>query len=80
MVITDLNMPNVDGYTLIDTLRQNNDYAETPIIILSSEEEEADKERGRAVGASSYLVKPFRPDALLAEVGKFLELTSIGKN
>lgn len=79
MVITDLNMPNVDGYTLIDTLRQNNDYAETPIIILSSEEEDADKERGKAVGASSYLVKPFRPDALLSEVGKYLELASVEK-
>ena len=72
MVITDLNMPNVDGYTLIDTLRGNQNYSETPIIILSSEEGEDDKKRGIEVGANSYLVKPFRSKALLDEVDKFL--------
>ena len=72
MVITDLNMPNIDGYTLIDTLRGNQNYSETPIIILSSEEGEDDKKRGMEVGANSYLVKPFRSNALLAEVDKYL--------
>lgn len=72
MVITDLNMPNVDGYTLIDTLRGNQNYSETPIIILSSEKGEDDKKRGIEVGANSYLVKPFRSKALLDEVDKFL--------
>ncbi len=72
MVITDLNMPNVDGYTLIDTLRGNKNYAETPIIILSSEEDDDDKKRGMEVGANSYLVKPFRSDSLLAEVDKLM--------
>lgn len=72
MVITDLNMPNVDGYTLIDTLRGDKNYSETPIIILSSEEGEDDKKRGIEVGANSYLVKPFRSESLLAEVDKFL--------
>ena len=72
LVITDLNMPNVDGYTLIDTLRGNQNYSETPIIILSSEEGEDDKQRGMEVGANSYLVKPFRSTALLIEVDKFL--------
>ena len=72
MVITDLNMPNVDGYTLIDTLRGNENYSKTPIIILSSEKGDDDKKRGIEVGANSYLVKPFRSDSLLAEVDKFL--------
>ncbi len=73
MVITDLNMPNVDGYTLIGTLRNDVAHKETPIIILSSEEANEDKERGLEVGATSYIVKPFRPDALLAEVNRLFE-------
>jgi len=73
LVITDLNMPNVDGYEFIATLRKNQRYARVPIIILSSEEEEHDKQLGARAGASAYLVKPFRPDVLLAEVSKFLK-------
>ncbi len=73
LVITDLNMPNLDGYGLIHTLRQNEKHQETPIIILSSEEDEADMERGMQVGASSYLVKPFKSSLLLEEVTKFLK-------
>ena len=73
MVITDLNMPNVDGYTLIGTLRNDEAHRETPIIILSSEEDSEDRERGMEVGATSYLVKPFRPDTLLAEVTKYID-------
>ena len=73
LVITDLNMPNLDGYGLIHTLRQNEKHQETPIIILSSEEDEADMERGIEVGASSYLVKPFKSSLLLEEVTKYLK-------
>ena len=73
MVITDLNMPNVDGYTLIGTLRNDEAHKGTPIIILSSEEGSEDRERGMEVGATSYLVKPFRPDTLLAEVTKYID-------
>lgn len=72
LVITDLNMPNLDGYGLIDTLRQNESFASTPIIILSSEDGEDDRERGLQVGASSYLVKPFNPQMLISEVSKYL--------
>ncbi len=73
LVITDLNMPNIDGYELIRTLKANDKYRETPIIILSSEENEEDINRGKQAGASSYLIKPFKPDVLLAEVGKYLK-------
>jgi len=72
LIITDLNMPNLDGYGLISTLRSNAQYLKTPIIILSSEEGQDDRERGMQVGASSYLVKPFKSSLLLDEVGKFL--------
>ena len=73
LVITDLNMPNLDGYGLIGTLRQNEKYRATPIIILSSEEGDDDRQRGLAVGASSYLVKPFKSSLLLTEVSKYLK-------
>jgi two-component system, chemotaxis family, chemotaxis protein CheY len=72
LIITDLNMPNVDGYEFISTLRRNSRYHKIPIIILSSEEEEADKKRGIDAGASSYLVKPFKSSILLREVSKYL--------
>jgi len=74
LIITDLNMPNVDGYEFISTVRGNQQYANVPIIILSSEEEEKDIKLGTEVGASSYLVKPFKPAILLAEVSKYLQI------
>jgi two-component system chemotaxis response regulator CheY len=72
LVITDLNMPNLDGYGLIDTLRNNERFIDTPIIILTSEEDDEDKEKGIKVGANSYLVKPFKPTKLIEEVSKYL--------
>ena len=72
LIITDLNMPNLDGYSLIETLRQNDKHRETPIIILSSEEGDDDQERGIQVGANSYLVKPFKSSLLVDEVAKYL--------
>ncbi|MBK7141017.1 MAG: response regulator [bacterium] len=74
LVITDLNMPNLDGYSLIATLRQNPQYREVPIIILSSEGGDDDRQRGLDVGATSYLVKPFKSSLLLDEVSKVLQL------
>ena len=73
LVITDLNMPNLDGYSLIETLRQNVKHKHTPIIILSSEDGDDDQERGIRVGANSYLVKPFNASLLVEEVAKFLD-------
>jgi len=72
MVITDLNMPNMDGYELISTLRKNEQFKSTPIIILSSEEDDKDKKMGAEAGADSYLTKPFKSSVLLYEVSKFL--------
>lgn len=73
LVITDLNMPNLDGYGFIATLRENENHSQTPIIILSSEQAAEDQELGEAVGASSYLVKPFKSSLLLQEVTKYLK-------
>jgi len=72
LIITDLNMPNLDGYGLIEAVRESPEHQETPIIILSSEQGDEDRERGMTVGASSYLVKPFKSVLLLTEVSKYL--------
>lgn len=73
LIITDLDMPNLDGYRLIETIRQNEAYRNTPVIILTSELGDEDRRRGMAAGVSSYLVKPFKSSLLLSEAAKYLE-------
>lgn len=72
LVITDLNMPNVDGFELIKTIRENEYYRDMPIIILSSLAKNDDVQRGLGCGANSYLIKPFDPSRILYEVSKYL--------
>jgi len=72
MIITDINMPNMDGYLLVERLREEVDYQETPIIIISTEEEMEDKAKGFAVGANIYLVKPTDPVALGESIRTFM--------
>lgn len=72
LVITDLNMPNMDGYELIRNLKEDDKFSNIPIIILSSESGEDDIEKGKALGAASYLVKPFNAVRLQYEVTKYL--------
>lgn len=73
MVITDLNMPEMDGISLIRSLRSMPDYRFVPIIMLTTEALEAKKQEGRAAGASGWIVKPFTPDKLLGVVRKFVK-------
>jgi two-component system chemotaxis response regulator CheY len=72
LLITDLNMPNLDGYSLITTLRQSEKHRQLPIIVLSSEDRIEERERGIAIGASAFILKPFKSSLLLNEVSKFL--------
>lgn len=72
LIITDLNMPNVDGFEFIEAVRSNSDYDELPIIILSSLDGDADIERGIGCGANSFLIKPFDPNKIAYEVSKYL--------
>lgn len=72
LVITDLNMPHLDGYELISSIREINQYKDTPIIILSSESDEDDKQKGFSAGADAYMEKPFDAKKLQYEVSKFL--------
>jgi two-component system chemotaxis response regulator CheY len=72
LVITDQNMPNMDGLTLVRSLRELRDYKSTPILLLTTESSDAMKAQGRAAGATGWLVKPFDPATLLEVVGKVL--------
>jgi two-component system chemotaxis response regulator CheY len=72
LVITDLNMPNIDGFELIKTIRENEIYRDIPIIILSSLANNDDIEKGLCCGANSYIIKPFDPKRILYEVSKYL--------
>jgi two-component system chemotaxis response regulator CheY len=73
LVITDLNMPEVDGLTLIKEVRAMADYKFVPILMLTTESQVAKREEGRAAGASGWIVKPFSSDKLLAIVNKFVK-------
>ncbi len=72
MVITDLNMPNMDGITLIKNIRANPAYKFIPIIMLTTESQAAKKQDGKAAGATGWIVKPFKPEQLLDVVRKVL--------
>ena len=72
LIITDLNMPNVDGFEFIKSVRGNSAFNDIPIIILSSLGSEKDIEKGLSIGADSYLVKPFDPKKINYEVSKYL--------
>lgn len=68
MLITDLNMPNLDGVGLIRAIRQHQDHRFTPIIMLTTESHDSRKQEGKKAGASGWIVKPFKPEQLLGVV------------
>jgi len=68
MMVTDLNMPNMDGIDLIRQVRQNPGNRFMPIIMLTTESQPEKKQIGKAAGASGWIVKPFKPEQLLAVV------------
>lgn len=72
MVLTDQNMPRMDGLTLIKALRGLPQHKATPILMLTTESSDAMKAQGRAAGATGWLVKPFDPQKLLEVVKKVI--------
>lgn len=72
LIITDLNMPDMDGFEFIKSLRETPEYKHIPVIILSSITDEHDKELGYQLGAFSYLEKPFSIEKIQHEVGRVL--------
>jgi len=72
MIIADLNMPNLDGIGLIREVRSGGSYKFIPIIMLTTESQEAKKVEGKKAGATGWIVKPFKPEQLLSVVKKVL--------
>jgi two-component system, chemotaxis family, chemotaxis protein CheY len=70
VVISDVNMPVMDGFTFIRTLRENKDHAGLPVLFLTTETSREKRDQGRAAGATGWIVKPFDPEKLVATIRK----------
>jgi len=68
IVVTDINMPNMDGYELVKRIRLIPEYEDLPVIMVSTESEAKDKQRGYNAGANVYIVKPTPPESLIESV------------
>ncbi len=68
LIISDVNMPNMDGLTMISQIRELPQYSKTPILVLTTERSDNMKTKGKAVGATGWIIKPFVPDQLLKAV------------
>jgi two-component system, chemotaxis family, chemotaxis protein CheY len=68
LVITDINMPDINGLEVISFIRKSEAHRETPVLIISTASSDRDRERGMALGASGYLVKPFTAETLVQQV------------
>ncbi len=75
LIITDINMPDINGLELINFVKKNPNYRETPLFIITTEGRDQDRARGLALGATEYLVKPFVPDHLSSLVRRYLNVT-----
>lgn len=71
-VVTDVNMPNMDGITLVQKLRELPHYKFTPILILTTESSNDRKKEGKEAGATGWIVKPFDPDSLVKVINRVL--------
>lgn len=72
LIITDLNMPNMDGIELIRAVRATAGYKFVPIVMLTTESQAGKKEEGKSAGATGWIVKPFKPEQLVAVAKKLL--------
>ncbi|MBN1959626.1 MAG: response regulator [Deltaproteobacteria bacterium] len=72
LIITDINMPDINGLELLSFIRKNPNYTQTPVLIVSTESSERDRAKGLALGANAYITKPFIPDDLKAAVLRLL--------
>ena len=73
LVITDVNMPNMDGISFVRGLRELPAYRFTPVLVLTTERSDELKNEGRQAGATGWIMKPFNPERLIATVAKVLK-------
>ncbi|HMJ12873.1 MAG TPA: response regulator [Polyangiaceae bacterium] len=72
LVITDINMPDINGLELVRFIRKSEAHRATPVLLISTQSSERDRERGLSLGANGYLAKPFSPEALREETARYL--------
>jgi len=72
LIITDINMPDINGLELVSFAKQNPSYRAIPLIIVSTEGSERDRDKGLDLGADAYMVKPFEPESLRSVVRDLL--------
>ncbi|MBI5924693.1 MAG: response regulator [Aquabacterium sp.] len=72
LVISDVNMPNLDGFGFVTAMKQMPAYKYTPVVMLTTEAGDDKKEKGKAAGAKAWIVKPFLPPQLLSVVSKLV--------
>jgi len=68
LAVIDINMPGMDGYTLIKKIRSDTIFEEIPVIIVTTEAEAKDKQKGFEAGANAYLIKPVQPNEIIAQI------------
>lgn len=72
LIITDINMPDINGLELLSYVRKSDKHQSVPVVIVTSEASAADRQRGMALGATDYISKPFAADALLKVINRLL--------
>ena len=72
LILTDVNMPVMDGFTFVGKLRELPQFAKTPVIVLTTEGAIADQERGKQLGVAAYVTKPIRPAAIVETVKRVI--------
>jgi two-component system chemotaxis response regulator CheY len=72
LVITDINMPDINGLELVQFIRKSEMHKATPVLLISTQSSERDRERGLSLGADAYLTKPFTPELLRQEAARQL--------
>lgn len=70
LIISDVNMPNMDGISFVKAMKQNASYKFTPVIMLTTESQEGKMQEGKDAGVKAWVVKPFKPDMMLDAVAK----------
>ena len=79
LIITDINMPDINGLELISFIRNNPEYSHIPLIVVTTESSPRDREKGLALGADEYLVKPIDPVQFQELIRKYLGLNESGR-
>jgi two-component system chemotaxis response regulator CheY len=72
LIVSDINMPRMDGFTFIKTVREQDEYRDVPIVVLSTEGKEQDIQQGIQLGANLYMVKPAQPEQMMKNIRMLL--------